>query len=148
PNELDLYRVESLAANDMIKLGSVLIAMPWETDVEKRVTGPGINGGEPASVEYTKYDGPRPEKVPIENWGATVNAPTWEKADFKYRKYPASKQKLEQMIYQGLIDLNEADKKKFLSSPDRQGPSNEQQQKDQEQNLQGQFGEYQAEWDI
>jgi len=148
PNELDLYRVESLAANDMVQLGSVLVKMPWETEIEKRVTGPGVNGGLPAAVDYTKYDGPRPEKVPIEDWGATPSAPTWEKANFKYHKYTLKKQQVEQKIYQGAFDLSEEDKKKLLNNPSRQGPSNEQQQKDQAKNLQGSYGEYQAEWDI
>lgn len=148
PNELDLYRVESLAANDMVQLGSVLIKMPWETDIEKRVTGPGVNGGEPASVDYTRYDGPRPEKVPIEDWGANPSAPTWEKADFKYHRYTLKKQAVEQKIYQEAFSLSDDDKKKILSNPSRQGPSNEQQQKQQANNIQGQYGTYEAEWDI
>lgn len=148
PSELDLYRVESLAANDMVKFGSVLIKMPWETDIEKLITGPGLRTGEPAFRDLVKYDGPRPEKVPIEDWGATVNAPTWEKADFKYHKYTLIKQKIEQKIYEGSFRLTSEEKEKLLKSPDRQGPSHTEQQKQQEQNIQGQYGEYAAEWDF
>jgi hypothetical protein len=148
PNELDLYRVESLAANDICQFGSVLIKQPWETDIEKVVTGPGIQGGEPATIDKTRYDGPRPEKVPIEDWGATVSAPTWEKADFKYNKYRLTKQQIEQKIYLKLFDLNEADKKKLLDSPDGYGPDNTEQQKQQNQNIQAQHAQVLAQWDI
>ena len=148
PNELDLYRVESLAANDMVKFGSVLIKMPWETDLEKVIVGPGMEASKPDFKDLIKYDGPRPEKVPIENWGATANAPTWEKADFKYHKYTLNKQKIEQKIYEKSFILTDEEKMKLLQSPDRQGPSNTEQQKEQEQNIQGQYGEYAAEWDF
>lgn len=148
PNELDLYRVESLAANDMVKFGSVLVKMPWETDIEKLVTGPGLKPSQPAMIDHVRYDGPRPECVPIENWGATVNAPTWEKADFKYHKYTLTKQKIEQKIFEGSFKLTEDEKTKLLKSPDREGPSNVEQQKQQEQNVQGQYGTYAAEWDF
>jgi len=148
PNELDLYRVESLAANDMVQFGSVLIKMPWETDTEKLITGPGLQPSQPIFIDHVRYDGPRPEKVPIESWGATPAAPTWEKADFKYHKYTLTKQKIEQKLYEGSFKLSQADKEKLLKSPDRQGPSNTEQQKQQEQNIQGQYGEYAAEWDF
>ena len=148
PSELDLYRVESLAANDMVQLGSVLIKMPWETDTEKLVTGLGMKPSEPIMSDFIRYDGPRPEKVPIENWGATPSAPTWEKADFKYHKYTLTKQKIEQKIYEGSFKLSKENEDKLLKSPDRQGPSNTEQQKQQEQNIQGQYGEYAAEWDF
>ena len=63
PSELDLYRVESLACNDMVQFGSVLIKFPWETDIEKKVTGPSaLDRGIPAATNFTRYDGPRPEK--------------------------------------------------------------------------------------
>ena len=148
PNELDLYRVESLAANDICQFGSVLIKQPWETDIEKVVTGPGVQGGLPATIDKTKYDGPRPEKVPIENWGATVTAPTWDKAEFKYNKYHLTKQQLEQKIYLKLFDLNEEDKKKLLAAPDRYGPDNTEQQKERNQNIEAQSSEVLAQWDI
>jgi len=149
PTELDLYRVESLAANDMIQFGSVLIKQPWETDIERLVTGPSVtNGGEPAFISHTKYDGPRPEKIPIEDWGATVSAPTWEKADFKYHKYTLNKQKIEEKIYTGAFDLSDEDKDKLLKSPDRYGASNERQQKEQNQNIEAQQAQVLAEWDI
>jgi hypothetical protein len=149
PNELDLYRVESLAANDICQFGSVLIKQPWETDVEKLVTGPSVDGrGEPAATELTRYDGPRPEKVPIEDWGATVNAPTWEKADFKYNKYTLNKQQIEQKIFQGLFYLSNEDEKKLLASPDRYGPDNTETQKQRNQNIEAQQAQVLALWDI
>jgi hypothetical protein len=149
PSELDLYRVESLAANDMIQFGSVLIKQPWETEIEKKVTGPALeNSGTPATTELIKYDGPRPEKIPIEDWGATASAPTWEKAQFKYHKYTLTKQQILEKIHLGLFELSEENKEKLLKSPDRYGASNERQQKEQLQNVEAQHANILAEWDI
>lgn len=134
PGELDLYRVESHAANDMIKYGSVLIKSPWETDVEKIVTGTESIKGIPAAKEYIRYDGPRPEKVNFRDWGATPSAPTWEKADFKYHHYVLRKQDILKKVYEGTFDKEAADK--ILDKPDRTGASNERQKQEQAQNIQ------------
>lgn len=151
PSELDLYRVESLAANDMVKLGSVLIKFPWETDTEKVVTGPyvvGSNGqsgsNEPAAEDRIIYDGPRPEKVNIRDWAATIDAPTWEKADFKYHHYVYTKQQLERAMYEGGIEKEAG--QKLLKSPDRIGANNEQQKQDEQKGLQSDSTT--AQWDI
>jgi hypothetical protein len=147
PSELDLYRVESLAANDMVQFGSVLIKLPWETDTEKLVTGTSATSrGLPAAVDHIKYDGPRPEKVPIEDWGATASAPTWEKADFKYHKYTLHKQDIERKIYEG--SFKETEGKAILASPDRHGPSSAETEKEKLQNIEAQHSDALAEWDI
>lgn len=119
PDELDLYRVESLAANDMAQFGTVCIKQPWETLKETKVVAVNSEDRNKTDVEFTKYDGPRPEKLAIEDWGATPTASTWSKAPFKYHKYTLFKQDIERKRFEGSFDEAAADK--ILKSPDREG---------------------------
>lgn len=146
PTELDLYRVESLAVNDMVQLGTVVIKSPWETDIEALVTGDGLSRGKPAYTNHINYDGPRPEKLAIEDWAATPTAPTIERADFKYHRYTLVKHKIEEKIYNGAFDKTAGDT--ILKTPDRSGPSTLTQEKLTNQNIQSQYGTDVAEWDF
>src|SRR5580692_4615335 len=90
--ELDLYRVESRAAHDNAGLGSVVIKLPWVTCTEAIVTGIDTDS-KPMFEKTVIYDGPRPEKLAYEDWGATPTASTWEQANFKYHRYSLTKSK-------------------------------------------------------
>jgi hypothetical protein len=78
-DELDLYRVESKAAFDISAFGSVVIKLPWVNQVEQVVTGIDASG-KFTEEEVELYDGPKPEKLAYEDWGATPTAQTWEDA--------------------------------------------------------------------
>lgn len=146
PAELDLYRVESLAVNDMIQFGTVVIKNPWETDIEELVTSvDSLGRGAPASTQFTRYDGPRPEKLAIEDWGATPTATKIENAAFKYHKYTLRKQQVEEKIFNGAF--KDAEKDRLLGAPDRSSHSTEVTQKLQNQNIQAASSAI-AEWDF
>lgn len=108
-SELDLYRVESKAAHDIAALGSVVIKMPWTTDVQQVVTGIDFEG-KLIENEETIYDGPRPEKLVYEDWAATPNAQTWEEAKFKYHEYRITKSECEYKVFKGHFDQDAWDK--------------------------------------
>ena len=132
-NELDLYRVESKAAHDINSLGSALIKLPWITNKEMVV----LNGDEKGNLteeEITIYDGPRPEKLRYEDWGATPTAQTWEEAQFKYHEYRLSKHECERKVYQGVFDKQVWEEIK--NSPDVQGLTMEEMSQLEEQKLQ------------
>lgn len=132
-SELDLYRVESKAAHDIASLGSVLIKIPWVTNVQQIVTGID-NSGQLTESEETIYDGPRPEKLAYEDWAATPTAQTWEEAKFKYHEYRITKQECEYKVYKGHFDKDEWEKIK--NSPDVLGLTAEEEEKIAQQNLQ------------
>lgn len=132
-SELDLYRVESKAAHDIASLGSVLIKIPWVTNVQQIVTGID-NSGQLTESEETIYDGPRPEKLAYEDWAATPTAQTWEEAKFKYHEYRITKQECEYKVYKGHFDKDEWEKIK--NSPDVLGLTAEEEEKIAHQNLQ------------
>ena len=137
-HELDLYRVESKAAHDIAALGSVVIKIPWITNVQQIVTGIDSEGKFTESEE-TLYDGPRPEKLAYEDWAATPTAQTWEEAKFKYHEYRITKQECEYKVYKGHFDKDEWEKIK--NSPDIIGLTSEEEAKIAEQNLDSGFQE-------
>lgn len=120
PDELDLYRVESLWASDTIKFGSAVIKCPYEEDIEVMKVG-----GKEFSTEtpIMRFSGPKPEKLPYESFSVTPTAPTLNKAKFKYHHFVLCKPDLEERSYLGRYDKAAVDK--ILESPDRNGPSPE-----------------------
>ena len=129
-HELDLYRVESKAAHDIAALGSVVIKLPWTNIKEQIVTGIG-DDGKFIETEKELYDGPRPEKLAFEDWGATPTAQTWEDAKFKYYTYTLTQQDCERKIYEGSFD--KAAWEKIKNHPDILGLTAEEEEKIREQ---------------
>lgn len=130
--ELDLYRVESMAAHDIASLGSVLIKLPWQNIVQQNVIS--VNeAGSYTEEEIELYDGPRPEKLAFEDWGATPTAPTWELANFKYHEYRLTKDQCEEKVYKGHFDKTAWTA--MENSPDIIGLTEEEQKKVAEQNI-------------
>jgi hypothetical protein len=132
-DELDLYRVESKAAFDISAFGSVVIKLPWVNQVEQVVTGIDASG-KFTEEEVELYDGPKPEKLAYEDWGATPTAQTWEDAKFKYHEYRLTKQECEYKVFKELFDKESWEKIK--ESPDIEGLTTEEEEKIREQNLQ------------
>lgn len=129
--ELDMYRVESKAAHDIASLGSVLIKLPWTTISEQVVIG--SEGGTLQEEEINIYDGPKPEKLAYEDWGATPTAQTWEDAKFKYHEYRLTKQECEKKVKDGAFD--KAAWEEIDDIPDVQGLTEEEQEKLKENNI-------------
>jgi hypothetical protein len=132
-SELDLYRIESKAAHDIASLGSVVVKLPWVNLVEQVVTGLD-SSGKMIEEEIELYDGPRPEKLAYEDWGATPTAQTWEEARFKYHEYRLTKQECEFKVFKGLFD--KAAWEKIKDKPDVQGLTSEEEEKIREQGIQ------------
>lgn len=148
--ELDLYRVESLAANDIAEYGMVVIKCPWITKTEAIVTG--VDRDDNTSTQHeekTIYDGPRPEKLNIQDWAATPTAPTWSEARFKYHgPYKLSKDEIRHKIHKGQFDDNEQTRT-VLSQPDRQGLDTATEEQLKLSNVDGSNpNEMTAEWDF
>ena len=148
PTELDLYRIERAGCEEMYKFGTVVYKLPWITDTEAEVVGVVEGENKVEFRDFVKYDGPRPEKLDLDNWAATPSASTLESADFKYHIVKLTKQKLEERFSKGIYKLSEEDKTSFLAQPDRPGPSSSQQQREQDQGVTTTQGYNNAEWDI
>ena len=135
-NELDLYRIESKAAYDIASLGSVVIKLPWVTDIQQIVTGMDMEG-KLTEAEEVLYDGPRPEKLAYEDWMATPTAQTWEEAGFKCHEYRITKQQCEEKVFKGHFDR--AAWERIQNSPDILGLTTEEEAKIAEQKLQSSY---------
>lgn len=131
PAELDLYRLESTACDEAIKFGTVMVKFPWEKDVEAEAIGE--VSGKTAFADFTKYEGPKPEKLAFEDWAATPTSPTLEQVKFKYHKKRLTKQDLEKRSFLGIYDKEKV--KMLYGKPDYDGNTNVEQQKLQVQGL-------------
>jgi hypothetical protein len=149
PTELDLYRVESLIIDEMIKFGTVIVKSPWVTDMEAEAISFNSNSKKIEFSEFTKYDGPRPEKLRFEDWAASTDASKLEDCDFKYHVVTLTKQKLEERKQLGIYKFDNNEKwESFLAHPDRDGPDPIKYKAQQEKGLQLPNGQDCAEWDI
>src|ERR1700757_45770 len=105
PTELDLYRVESAAANETIKYGTMVMKLPWIKDMEAEAVG--TFEGKTEFREFTKYEGPRPEKLEFTKWEATPTATTLEQAPFKYHIVTLRRQQLEERKFNGVYKFKD-----------------------------------------
>lgn len=120
PDELDLYRVESLWCGDTMKYGIGVIKSSQDEEVEQQFVDMGAGVVEKPLI---KYNGPRPEKVALEDFAATIDAPTLERARFVWYRKRLTKYELEERKYQGHYDSKAVDE--LLKHPDQNGPSPE-----------------------
>ena len=70
PKELDLYKVEQAAFHSAIKYGTGVIYTPYEyqKQIVRTYTGGGVDESMPVTSEdreFVKFDGPRPEMIPL-----------------------------------------------------------------------------------
>lgn len=143
PRELDLYRVEGALFTDAIRFGTGIAKHPWETDIECEVVS--VDGSK-VEREYTKYDGPRPEKIPLESFAVSPTANTLESADFKYHKRTLTRYQLEERASRGLYDKKLVNT--ILAQPDRSGASKVTKEDLAHVQIQSSSGYDQAEWDL
>lgn len=144
PRHLDLYRVESQAFDECIKLGTVFLKIPWETEIETQVAG--YSQGKLITRPFVKYDGPRPEKLRFENFLVTPTAPTLERAKFKCHIKPLTKQDLEERAFTGVYKKAVIDE--ILKTPDRYGASDNVKKEQQDKNIQSGNTDDEPEWDV
>jgi hypothetical protein len=142
PQELDLYRVLSTGFGEAIKFGSCFFKVPWLTEVEYERVGYSAD----TDKLYTKYDGPRPEKLTYEDFGAEPTAATLPQTDFKYHRQRLNKFDLLDRMNKGVYDKNAI--ASILSKPDRSTRTRTETESLQDQGIDAAGMVIEAEWDI
>lgn len=79
PQELDLYRVESLMCSETIKFGNSVLKNPYIINKGWNLTSADIKNASP----YIKFEGPRPEKLRYQDFLVDRSYNTLEDAPFK-----------------------------------------------------------------
>ena len=146
PDELDLYRVEKSFFSDIVKYGHATIKSLWESFQYSQATPAGDSLGEIHTAPVTVYEGPRPEKLPYEDFMATPNAATLEKADFKIHVVHLKAHQLQEKAFLNLYDR--AIVKEIMKSPDETYPNQIEQQKLSDAEIQNIGGFMQKQWTL
>lgn len=116
PDELDLFRVESLWFGEAIGFGTSFLKAPFEHLEEIQVVSLDGSYSEENDKSYIRKHGPSPEKIPFENFIFDTKASTLSSCDFKAHRIPLSKQDLEERAYHKVYDPEIV--KEILKSPD------------------------------
>lgn len=152
PEELDLYRVENLWFGEGIGFGSSFTKTPYEYLTETQIVGlSSIDGGDsagetPKEEEFVRKYGPSPEKLPFEDFLVEPTASTLYLADFKCHIRHFKKWDLEDRRYKGIYEKKAIDS--IITSPDRHGPAQVQQQAQQDMGITLSSMPIQATWDV
>lgn len=142
PAELDLYRVLSTGFGEAIKFGSCFFKVPWITEVEYERVG----YSDSTDKLYTRYDGPRPEKLTYEDFGAEPTATTLQQADFKYHRQRLNKFDLLDRMNKGVYDKVAINK--IIGQPDRSSRTKSETELLADQGIEPAGTPLEAEWDI
>lgn len=103
PKLLDLFRVYDAFVGQCIRFGTAIIKNPWETLFEHIA----VRNVKNTKIDFEKrviFDAPRPEKIPLENFGIVPSARTVELADFKFHKLIYNEWHLDERAYQEVFD--------------------------------------------
>lgn len=130
-DELDYYRVQGLWLSDHLKHGLGVIKLPQT--VVREVDFYSLDGTDGAETEITRYYGPKPEKISLEDFVCTIDAPTLRDAKFKANKVRLNKWDLEERKSTGAYDKAAVDE--ILKNPDSSTMSPERQRELQERGL-------------
>ena len=148
PQELDLYRVYGEGVRECIKYGTTTYKSPWE-DKTRDFLIPGGDGSGTARDFQTKtiYSGPRPEKLPFNQFYLPPTAKSLEDATIKAHKRTMHRFELEERQFTGLY--NKEAVTEVLKSPDRTTVDNVQKAKEEVLGAKTDisYGDY-REWDI
>jgi hypothetical protein len=141
PRELDLYRVESLWFAGTVKYGDMTTKTPYKCDYEGAVTESGI-------TSILKYEGPKPEVIPYQDFLVSPNAVTVEEADFKSHIIHLKRYQLEERKEAKIYPVEVIEK--MLLMPDRNGPDKNTRDREGQQgiNQAASAGFDNSEWDI
>ena len=108
PEELDLYRVYHEWFSDAIKYGTSLVKCPHELrykydllEVAGDATG---TQRKPQFIREIEYEGPRPEKIPFENFLVPAGAKTLQLADIIIHKRSFTRSELEERRFYQVYD--------------------------------------------
>jgi len=117
-SELDFYNCSQDWIFDVIKLGSSVMKVPYSTEREI-IVEPGIQPGSAVERTVTKYDGPKPTKIPLTDWLMwPLGVRNIRDSLFKAHRVRLEKEVLEHRAWMGFYDM---DKVKELL---KRGPDN------------------------
>jgi len=120
PSELDLYRVYHEWLGEGIKLGTSIMKCPhvvMKEDIPYAASDGTLGGFYPSII----YEGPRPEKLPFNDFLMDPTFKTIELADFKcHRIRYTSRQALEELAWRGTYD--KAAVREIIGRPDATSP--------------------------
>lgn len=144
PTELDLYRVYHEWFGGTIREGTGIVKSPWVKMLEDsiRVSGDGSFDYE----RHTLYEGPRPEKVALEDFGIDPHEKTLEAANFKYHVVRLQRFDLEERGFRRIYDPEKV--KTILATPDRTTRRAAQQEMESDIGARTVSGYGFAEWDV
>lgn len=149
PQELDLYRVYHEWFGDAIQYGTSFLKCPHEIRWRDEIMHEGGDGSGISDVSFLRtkeYEGPRPEKIPFEDFLIPSNAKTLEGADIKIHKIKMIKEDLMERRFFKIYSPSKVDE--ILSRPDRTGPDYNQQMKDETHGAKTESSYGYKEWDI
>lgn len=121
PYELDLYRVYHEWFGEAIKYGTSVVKSPWEKETEDELIPAGDGSGDYDFLRTTKYEGPRPEKLPFEDFLCPPAAKTLDAADIKIHRRRLLRHELEERRFRQVYTPSKVDQ--VLGHPDRTSPS-------------------------
>lgn len=146
PTELDLYRVESEFFGEIIRYGTSVIKIPYETLYEDFMVPAGDGTGAYAPMREKVYEGPRPAKLAFEDFLAPPSAVTLEAADMVVHRIRYKKHELMERRYSQFFKANKVDA--IIDHPDQTYPDYIQSQREEDMNARTvQHDEY-AEWHV
>lgn len=144
PEAYNLYNVYKSWFKDAINIGLGVVKLPWETIVEAI---PEIdNAGRVTYFNETKYDGPRPQRLLLEDFFINASDCDVENSLFKAHRRRLTRTDLEWRAARGLYD--KAAVNMILTMPDRSGPTVQQADRESDAGLFTSQDDYNAEWDI
>lgn len=121
PDELDFYRIEQAWFSGAIRNGTGIIKLSWQYTVEDQIVFmDGADGSAPHKFEeFIKYDGPKPENVPLNKMIWNLNYSKFGDSDFKAEIVTLTRYQLEERKELGIYSAKDIDK--IISQPDRTG---------------------------
>jgi hypothetical protein len=121
PQELDFYRVEQAWFSSAIRNGTGIIKLPWQYTVESQlISMEGVDGSPMHRFEdFIRYDGPRPENVPLNKFVTNLNFNKLDDSNFKFEIVTVSKYQLQERKELGIFDPEDIDA--IIAQPDRSG---------------------------
>ena len=124
-DELDMYRTEQTWWSSTIRNGTGVVNLPYQYTVEKQLVDmPGLTDGTTAATkplfsEFIKYDGPRPENIPLNKFVNNLNYSKLDDSPFKFEIQTLSRYQVQERAELGLWDAKDVER--ILSQPDRAG---------------------------
>lgn len=110
---LDMYRVEQSWFSSVNRYGTGVIKVPYQYTVEQQLInmdGVDSPGYKPEFKDWTKYDGPRPENVPLNRFVTNLNYSRLSDSPFKFEICPLSKYQLQERVALGLYSQEKVNK--------------------------------------